>query len=297
MSKMAMLMELERLVDRFSGSEGMNATVLKEVMCLKMHKTGLITSVVYKPSVCVIVRGAKQVLLGEDVYHYAAGEFLSVAVEMPGVGQVTEAPEGKPYLAMAVELDVRLLGELLAQIESGVAREAGGGHKAMFVGKANDSLLDVMLRLARLLETPRDIPVMGPLLLRELHYRLLMSEYGAQIMQSALNGSAMQRIAEVIAVLQKDFTMGLRMEDLAEVARMSMSSFHHHFKQVTGMSPLQYQKQLRLTEARRLMVAEGASAAGAAYDVGYESSSQFSREYGRMFGAPPMADVARLRTV
>jgi transcriptional regulator GlxA family with amidase domain len=157
-------------------------------------------------------------------------------------------------------------------------------------------LLDCALRLTRLLDTPQDIPILAPMIIREIYYRLLVSEQGQAVRQIATLGSNMQRIAEVIKLIKAELTKSMRVEDLAQHASMSPSSFHYHFKAVTSMSPLQYQKQLRLLEARRLMLAESSDATSAAYQVGYESTSQFSREYSRLFGAPPIRDIERLRT-
>lgn len=294
MSRFAAQMELARLVDRYSEGEGRFVTALDGVTCLKMVRPGIKVPSTHRPSFCLMVQGEKDVLLGDEIYHYGVGEFLAVSVELPVVGQVTEASVERPYLGIAIELDARILSELLAQ--GYVPPQAPeSGARALFVGRADDGMVDVVLRLMRLLDTPRDVAALAPLMLRELHYRLMACEHGAHILQVALHGSAMQRISDVIAVIKRDFDKPLRIEGLAEVARMSLSSFHHHFKEVTAMSPLQYQKQLRLMEARRLMLMENHTAAGAAYGVGYESSSQFSREYVRAFGLPPAADVERLR--
>jgi AraC-like DNA-binding protein len=168
--------------------------------------------------------------------------------------------------------------------------------RGLFVSTADAPLLDCALRLTKLLDTPQDISMLAPMIIREIYYRLLMGEQGESVRQIATSGSNMQRIAEVIKLIKTDFAQPMRVESLAAQARMSPSSFYHHFKEVTSMSPLQYQKQLRLLEARRLMLAENSDATNAAYQVGYESPSQFSREYSRMFGAPPIRDIERLRT-
>ena len=165
----------------------------------------------------------------------------------------------------------------------------------MFVSNADALLIDCAIRLTRLLDTPQDIPILAPMIIREIYYRLLVGEQGSCVRQIATSGSNMQRIAEAIKLLSANFTKPMRVEDLSQRANMSASSFHHHFKKVTSLSPLQYQKQLRLLEARRLMLAENSNAVNAAYQVGYESPSQFSREYSRMFGASPIADIKRLR--
>ena len=164
------------------------------------------------------------------------------------------------------------------------------------VSDADAPLLDCAIRLTRLLDAPQDIPMLTPLIIREIYYRLLTGEQGEAVRQIGTSGSNMQRIAEAIKIIKADFTKPMRVEEVAKQASMSPSSFHHHFKKVTSMSPLQYQKQLRLLEARRLMLAENSDAANAAYQIGYESPSQFSREYSRMFGAPPIKDIKRLRT-
>lgn len=294
MSGMGVMMELERLIDRYSDGDGIHVSGMAGLSCLKYSRIGERMPGVFTPSVCFIVQGRKEVLLGDEIYSYTPGEFLAVTVDLPLVGTVTEASMAKPYLTVQIDLDTRLLSELLA---SGGDYITGGGRakRGLFVGTADAALQDVVVRLMRLLDTPQDQAVIGPLLMRELHYRLLRSPYGQDILQLVLHGSATQRIAQVITTLKRDFAKALKVEELAEIARMSASSFHHHFKEVTAMSPLQYQKQLRLMEARRLMLAESRTAAHAAYDVGYESSSQFSREYARMFGLPPAADVSRLR--
>ena len=168
-------------------------------------------------------------------------------------------------------------------------------ERALFIGSTSDQLTDALLRLARLLDTPQDIPLLAPMVIREIYYRLLNGLHGRRIAQIAINGTNMQRIAHVIQMLKSKFSEPIRVGDLAQMAHMSPSSFHFHFKAVTAMSPLQYQKRLRLLEARRLLLVEGRDAASAAYRVGYESASQFSREYSRMFGAPPISDVTNLR--
>ncbi len=164
----------------------------------------------------------------------------------------------------------------------------------MFVSNADAALIDCVLRLIQLLDTPQDIPILSPMIVREIYYRLLMGEQGEAVCQIATLGSTMQRIASAIELLKANFTKPIRVEDLARHAGMSSSSFHYHFKEVTSMSPLQYQKQLRLLEARRLMLTETSDASSAAYRVGYESPSQFSREYSRLFGAPPIRDICNL---
>ena len=215
--------------------------------------------------------------------------------DLPLSAFVIEATPEKPYLGFKLNLDPRQLCDIIVQT-SPSARQKEDSVRGLFVSTADISLLDCAIRLTRLLDKPQDIPMIAPMIIREIYYRLLMGEQGEAVRQIATSGSNMQRIAEVIQLIKTDFTQPMRVEDLAEQVSMSPSSFHHHFKQVTSMSPLQYQKQLRLLEARRLMLAENSNAATAAYDVGYESPSQFNREYRRLFGAPPSRDIARLKS-
>ncbi len=249
---------------------------------------------VYEPILAIVVQGKKEALLGEETYRYGAGQYLVVSVDLPLSGFVVEATPDKPYLGFKLNLDPAQLCDIITQIKPGT-RKKENSVRGLFVSNASASLLDCAIRLTRLLDTPQDIPILAPMIIREIYYRLLIGEQGEAVRQIATSGSNMQRIAEVIKVIKADFTKPMRVEDLAAQVSMSVSSFHHHFKEVTSMSPLQYQKQLRLLEARRLMLAENSDAANAAYQVGYESPSQFSREYSRMFGAPPITDIQRLR--
>jgi AraC-like DNA-binding protein len=246
--------------------------------------------------VCVIVQCAKQVLLGEEIYRYDPSQFLAVSVDLPLMGQVLEATASKPYLCLclAIDLDPRQFADLIAQSgDAGWSR--GETSRGLFVGDLDAATLDTAVRLTRLLETPRDIPVLAPLMLREFHYRLLQSRYGAVIAQMAIAGSNTHKIGQIIRSIKTRLAEPIRVEELASMANMSPSSFHQHFKAVTAMSPVQYQKRLRLTEARQILLGEKSDAASAAYRVGYQSVSQFSREYARMFGRPPRRDVEGLR--
>ena len=249
---------------------------------------------VYEPVLAIIVQGKKEALLDQETYCYGAGQYLVVSVDLPMSGFIVEATLDKPYLGFKLNLDPGQLCNIITEIRPDAPKKES--VRGLFVNNADASLLDCAIRLTRLLDTPQDIPMLAPMIIREIYYRLLMGEQGEAVRQIATSGSNMYRIAEVIKFIKADFTKPMLVEDLAGQASMSPSSFHHHFKKVTSMSPLQYQKQLRLLEARRLMLAENSDAVNAAYQVGYESSSQFSREYSRMFGAPPIKDIERLRT-
>jgi AraC-like DNA-binding protein len=288
------LQELAMLTDKYSSGEGVHATAVNGVFCIRLSATNMKLPSVYQPSICVILQGAKQVLLEEEIYRYAPPQFLAVSVDLPLLGQVTEASPKKPYLCLQIELDPRQIGELIAQSAAAVGSR---DHTArgLFIGTLDGATQEAVLRIARLLETPGDIPMLAPMMLRELHYRLLRSDHGAAIAQMAIAGSNTHKIGQTLRKIKTHLASPIRVEELAAIANMSPSSFHQHFKAVTAMSPLQYQKRLRLTEARRILLSESVDAASTAYRVGYQSVSQFSREYARMFGAPPIRDIESLR--
>ncbi|HQU74393.1 MAG TPA: AraC family transcriptional regulator, partial [Calditrichia bacterium] len=227
---------------------------------------------------------------------YTPANYSLISVDLPVVGQVTEASPEKPYLCLKIDLNQRDFSELLADTGQLNVPDLST-RRGYFVGKVDDALTDSILRLARLMEAPQDIPLLGPLTLREVYYRLLKSDCAPMIAQLVVNGSNLQRISSAIEKLKTGYQEPVRVGELAGMVGMSVSSFHFHFKEITAMSPLQYQKRLRLMEARRLMMVEAVDAAGAAYRVGYESPSQFSREYARMFGNPPARDIKVLRSV
>ncbi|GAP96897.1 transcriptional regulator, AraC family [Leptolyngbya sp. NIES-2104] len=245
----------------------------------------------------IVVQGKKGAALGEEIYRYGEAQYLVVSVDQPISGFILEATPDRPYLGFKLDLDPHELCELIAVQTTAIADKKETSVRGFFVSTANLSLLDCALRLIQLLDTPEDIPILAPMMIREIYYRLLIGEQSEAVRQIATSGSNMQRIAAVIQSIKVDFAKPLRVADLAEQASMSPSSFHHHFKQVTSMSPLQYQKQIRLLEARRLMLVEDYNAITAADRVGYESPSQFSREYARLFGAPPIQDIGRLLSV
>jgi AraC-like DNA-binding protein len=250
---------------------------------------------VYEPILAIVVQGQKKAFLGEEMYQYGAMQYLVVSVDLPLSGFVTEATPDKPYLGLKLNLDLMQLCEMVAQMGSSSAKPENS-IRGISVSNVDPALMECALRLVKLLDTPQHISMLAPLMIRELYYHLLVGEQGEAVRQIATSGSNMQRIALAIQQIKSNFTQPMRIEDLAIQIGMSTSSFHQHFKQVTSMSPLQYQKQLRLLEARRLMLAEDFDATSTAYQVGYESPSQFSREYSRLFGAPPIRDIERLRT-
>jgi AraC-like DNA-binding protein len=286
--------ELGALVGKHSPGDGMHTTSVGGLICIRLSEPHMQLPSVYQPSICVIVQGEKQVLLEDEIYRYAPPQFLAVSVDLPLTGQVIEATASKPYLCLAIEIDARLMADLIAQTGD-ASWSRGETSRGLFVGEMDAAMQETALRLARLLEAPADIPVLAPLAMREFHYRLLKSPYGPAIAQMAIAGSNTHKIGQIIRRIKTQLASPIRVDELASMANMSPSSFHQHFKAVTAMSPVQYQKRLRLTEARHILLAEKSDAASAAYRVGYQSVSQFSREYARMFGAPPIRDVESLR--
>ncbi|BFM11390.1 AraC family transcriptional regulator [Simiduia litorea] len=282
------------LVDAFTDQEGLNASVIPNVSFFKTTHKNITLPLVYEPCLCIIVQGEKDVVLGKEIYRYGALEFLVASVHLPIVGTVTRASLEKPYFVIQIDIDFQKMSELIVRMErpatANTASECG-----LFIGKVDGALLESIYRLVALLQTPDDVPVLAEHRLLEIYYRLLRSDYRNAIVQAALKGSPMQRVSIAIEKLRRDFCLPVAVEDLAKLAGMSVSSFHAHFKAVTNMSPLQFQKTIRLMEARHFMVANNAGAESAAYRVGYESPSQFNREYARMFGSPPGRDMSRLR--
>lgn len=286
--------ELVGLIDNFTDHEGLNPSVIPNLSFYKMTHPNTTMPNVYEPCLCIIVQGRKDVLLGSDMYGYGAMEFLIASVNLPIIGTVTQASEQKPYFVIQIDVDIKQISELLICME----RPAIANNKSecgLFIGKVDDTMGESVCRLVKLLQTPEDIPILAEHMLREIYYRMLRSDYGDAIVQTALKGSHMQRISIAIQKLRKDYSLPVTVDELAELVDMSVSSFHAHFKSVTNMSPLQFQKSIRLMEARSLMITNNVGAESTAYRVGYESPSQFSREYARMFGNPPGRDISQLR--
>ncbi len=287
------LTKLASAIERQTAADGAYDTAAPALRLSRFSAPSDLVAVVYEPCLCVVAQGAKEVLLADETYRLDPARSLLVSVDLPVAAQVVEASPGRPYLAVRLSLDPTVVGELLA--ESTPAPLLGPPSRGLAVTPVEPPLLDAVTRLVALLDSPQDVAPLAPLVLREITYRLLAGPQGARLRQIVSAGALAQRIARAIRWLKDHFADPLRIESLAKQVRMSLSAFHLHFKGVTAMSPLQYQKRLRLQEARRLMLGEGLDAAEAAFRVGYESPSQFSREYRRTFGAPPRQDVAALK--
>jgi AraC-like DNA-binding protein len=286
--------ELGSLIERFAGTDGVHATAIPRVFLIRSSHPTEQLHAVQEPAVCFVAQGRKRVMAGQSVYLYDRAKYLIAAVEVPIVGQIIEASPAAPYLCLRLDLEPAAIGALMLEAEvAGLANDAPG--PALSLSSVTPELLDAAVRLVRLLGAPRDIPVIAPLAEREILYRLLRGEQAAQLRQIAFAESRLQQINRAIGWIKRNYREPFSIDKVAAEARMSPSTFHEHFKSVTSMSPLQYQKQLRLQEARRLILSQSLDAATAGHSVGYESPSQFSREYKRIFGAPPARDIARLR--
>ena len=254
------------------------------------------TTCLVEACIVLVVQGEKQMLAGGEAYPYNINRFLITSLDIPANSQVVTASPDNPCLGLAFKLDLRTMAELIAQGGLPLPEERSSDRGAVIgLGTVTPTLLEPFKRMLDLLDEPSAIPILAPLIEREIHYRLLMSDQAARLQQIASVGSQGHRVAKAIDWLKVNYTETLRIDALASHVKMSPSSLHHHFRQFTAMSPLQYQKWLRLNEARRLMLNEDSDAASAAFEVGYESPSQFSREYTRLFGAPPKRDIEGLR--
>ncbi|UKS28268.1 AraC family transcriptional regulator [Paenibacillus sp. HWE-109] len=286
--------ELAVLIERYSVQDGVHRTAIPALFFIRRSNLTGPNNGVYKPSLCIVAQGAKEVWLEQERFKYDPANYLITSVDLPVTAQVTEASSDIPYLGLRLEFTASEILEILNDSGIGISPK-GNAERAMFVGQMELPIMDSIYRLTCLLDSPKDIPFLAPIYTKEILYRLLRGRYGVTLAQIAMEGSGTYGIREAIEQISNNYSKPLRIEELAEIARMSISSFHRHFKEVTAMSPIQFQKQLRLQEARRLLLTESADAADVAFRVGYESPSQFSREYSRMFGFPPRQDMKRLR--
>lgn len=285
---------LGKSIARWTDKSDRVVTAIPGLMLARRNEPSEPVSIMYEPRICVIAQGAKRVQLGDDAYVYDAHHFLVTSVDLPTFVQIIEASPEKPYLGLVLDIDQREISQLMVDSNLPPPRPQQSS-RGMATGEVTLPLITAFGRLIDLLDEPKDIPILAPVIEREIFYRLLVSDQGARLRQIASAGSQSQQIARAIHWLKSNYSRPLRIDDLAAQVNMSTSTFHHHFRAVTAMSPLQYQKWLRLNEARRLLLAENQDATTAAFQVGYESPSQFSREYSRLFGAPPLRDITNLR--
>ncbi|TOM24371.1 AraC family transcriptional regulator [Vibrio parahaemolyticus] len=286
--------KLAKLIDRWTGNANQYDTPISGLRFSRWTTPTPPTSYTHNPSICLIAQGRKRVLLGEESFIYDANHFLISSVDLPIIANIIEASEEQPYLGLIMELDLTEISQLIVDSELAFT-QSKEAQKGIAVGELSESLLDAFVRLAELLDEGQNIKILAPIIKREIFYRLLMSEQGTRLHQIVTAGSHSHQIAKAIDWLKNNFVKPLSVEDLASYTGMSKSSFYTHFRSMTSMTPLQFQKKLRLSEARRLMLTENLDAMAATFKVGYESPSQFSREYSRLFGAPPSKDIKSLR--
>lgn len=282
---------MKRHISARGSAQGYFHTPVPGMTAMWSDGTTLASGMEYKPSLCITLQGAKQVTFGDTMFDYGELAFLLVSIHTPAFGCIVSATPERPYLGLTLDLDVGMLRTVMDELEP---RPVPSPDRTIgvFASTLSDDLTDCLRRLVRLLDEPAAIGVLAPGIMREICFRLLTGPNAREICKLVLPNTHMRRIADAIHLLRENFTRPVRIEHLADVARLSPSSFHQHFKALTSMTPLQYQKQLRLLEARRLILSEEVNAAHAAFQVGYESPTQFSREYARMFGNPPRRDLA-----
>jgi len=286
--------ELSARVARLTTFDGTHQSAMPALALTRGSVPTVCMPTIYQPCLAFVVQGRKRAVLNDEVFQYDALNYLVVSVTLAAMGQVLEASPEHPYLSLRLNLDLEEIARLV--LELGDRRPSpAAADRGLFVARLDEPLLDAVLRMVKLLDTPEDIDVLAPVVQREIYYRILRGELGARLANLAQCESGSHRIVRAIEWLKQHYAAPLRIEELAEAVHMSPSTLHHRFKAVTAMSPLQYQKHLRLHEARRLMFADGIESATAGHRVGYESPSQFSREYRRLFGAPPRSEIARLR--
>ncbi|PLX36390.1 MAG: AraC family transcriptional regulator CmrA [Hyphomicrobiales bacterium] len=291
---MSSLDDLRDLIARH-GEEGRFDTAIPRVALARVEGRTMPKPMVYEPFFCIVAQGAKEVMLGERIVRYARGNYLIVSLDLPVSSAICEASPQHPLLSTSLSLNPGMLADILLTLpENAVEPSSPSGLE---VSTVTEDLLDAMVRMLCLLDQPKDIPMLAPLIEREILYRLMQGDQGAMLRQIALADSRLSQIARAIGWIRKNFSEPMRVEALAGIAGMSASSFHRHFKAATAMSPLQFQKQIRLQEARKLLLAQKAEASRVGFAVGYESPSQFSREYSRLFGIPPGRDAAQLRAL
>ena len=286
--------DLKSAIARFTTDDGFHATAIPGLSLMRFSWPTEPTHGFIQPTLCIVAQGRKRTIAGDRVMAYDAANFLGVSADTPIIGQILEASPEEPYLCFKLDLDPAAITELLIDV-GGIGGGAAEADASVSVSPLTPELVDTAARLVRLLASPDDIRVLAPMVKRELFYRVLQTEQATRLQQIALAESRLQQVNRAIGWIKANYRDSFAIEAVAAEARMSPSSLHVHFKAVTAMSPLQYQKQLRLQEARRLMLAEAMDAASAGHRVGYDSPSQFSREYARTFGAPPLRDVARLK--
>lgn len=287
--------ELVKIINFASPGEGKFETPVPGAYCIKFLQPGPRYKKHWQPSLGIVVQGGKEIGLDREVYRFDDAHYIMLPIDLPVISRIVRASREKPFLALLIVLDPLVLGEVSRWFGKEIPKGAVNRQRAIFAGKASDKMLEATVRLGNLFKTPSDARVLGPLVVKEILYHLLKEGDGPAIRQFARLGSTVHKISQAILAVRSGLSEDVDVAALAREAGMSRSAFFAHFKEVTAMSPIQYQKRLRLLEARRLMAEEGDNAEGSAYKVGYKSASQFSREYSRMFGNAPLRDVIKIK--
>lgn len=287
--------DLAKIIDHFSLEDGFHESPLPGTHCIKLSHPSRRGKQHWRASLCIIAQGCKEIILGSEVYRFDGAHYIATPLDLPVTSRIFSATPENPFLCLKIDFDSLTLSEVAGQLETALPQEVASPLRAIFIGQASDQMLEAAIRLGKLFQIPQDISVLGPLVIREILYHLLKGTDGPAIRQFVRSGSRMHKIAQAIYTLKSELSEDIDVTSLAKAANMSRSAFFEHFKEVTAMSPIQYQKRLRLLEARRLMTDDGETAEGSAFKVGYNSPSQFSREYSRMFGNSPLRDVVEIK--
>ncbi|GGE32857.1 AraC family transcriptional regulator [Pullulanibacillus camelliae] len=290
-----LLDQLITLVNQFTDKEGQTQTSIPFLSIFKHSNPGPLAPGVTTPSFCLILQGSKKLLIGQDILHYHTGNYLASIIDLPATGQVTRATPDSPYIGLRIDCPIQEIASVMIEAQLSAPSKDTKQTRAAFIGSANADLLDHFIRLMKLLNKPEQVPFLSNLIKREMLYVLLTGEYGQCFLQHAFFDPQADGIGKAIAWIKDNLAQSFTVEELAKLCNMSVSGLHHKFKALTTMGPIQYQKKLRLQEARRLMLGEYVDAGTAAHAVGYESPSQFNREYHRHFGLPPLKDIKALR--
>ncbi len=286
--------DLAVLIERLINTDGVHDTMIPALNLIRVSQVSEPLHSIYEPSLCVIAQGSKIIMLGNETYQYDPASYLIASVHLPVTGHIIQASPQCPYLGLRLTFNLNQILDIINESNQVLDDAQDLGH-GILISRTNENLLDALLRLVNLLDTPEDIPVLSHLVTKEILYRILNGEHGYRIKQFAMMGSHSQTVVRAIKYINDNFSKNIKIEQLARNVGLSPSSLHNYFKKVTAMSPLQYQKMIRLQEARRLLLSEELDAVTVSFKVGYESPSQFNREYARMFGLPPIKDKKQRR--
>lgn len=289
--------ELAKMISIFSPGEGKYESPVQGTHCIKISQPNQRTKCHWRPSLGIIAQGCKEIVLGNKVYQFDDAHYIATPIDLPVMSRIAAASPEKPFLGLLVGLDPLTLGEVAAQLEKDFPQKTENPLRAIFVGKTSDKMLDATVRLGELFQNSEEACILGPLIIKEILYHLLKGPDGPAIWQFVRSGSKMHKVSESIYRLKSELDIDVDIDTLAKNVNMSRSAFFKCFKEVTTLSPIQYQKRLRLLEARRLMTEKDETAESSAFKVGYKSTSQFSREYARMFGDSPLRDTKKIRKI